>query len=225
VTVQKLLSYIRDVAAIAVLALAGLLLWNLDRATLQANALIANTNDAMAHFKAASVSLENAAASEQSYLARASQELAKTVADAHDILIHTDISLNGTREHPGLVPQLSAAVTAQSASALETQAQLRSSMAAVTGLSSTLETAVVNLNQATANVARLSADPGIPAAIADLASSSKNLASTTAEANGTMQDVHKAIDWEIAQLEKPVSKIKAAGEETVSLLGRFFGFH
>lgn len=208
----------RDASITIAATTLALFLFHLDRSTAQLNGVLANANLAMARLATASAALENAAQGQQSYVDRTSRELAKTVADAHDLLAHTDISLNGTKARPGLIPQLGLAIEAQSASALETQDTLRVSIADVSALSRELQASA-------ANVAALSADPRVGQSLAELAASSKNLNATTAEAAGTMQDVHKAIDWEIAQLEKPVKPLKAAAEETVSLLGRFFGFH
>lgn len=197
------------VVAIIVLLALAVLFWDLHRAAGQLRGVLAHADTAMASFATASAALENAAQGQQSYVARDSRELAKTVADAHDLLVHTDLALNGTPARPGLLANLSEAVKTQSDSALSTQAQLRASMKAVTDLSAELEAGAQNLNAAAANSAKITADPNLAAALASFADSSKNVASTTAHLDASAADIQAFIHRETAPVRGTWNTIKA----------------
>lgn len=63
--------------------------------------ILASSESAAQKFTAASDSIADAARKQDRYLDHTSRELNKTIADAHDLLIHTDESLNGRDGHVG----------------------------------------------------------------------------------------------------------------------------
>lgn len=73
-------------------------------------AIMESAQTAAKKFASASDSLSDAARKQDRYLDQTSRELSKTVADAHDLLIHTDFALNSS---DGLLPSASALVTDQ----------------------------------------------------------------------------------------------------------------
>jgi hypothetical protein len=69
-------------------------------------------------------------------------------------------------------------------------------------------------------------DPApIQASMANVVQSTEHINQATADVAATMQDVRAGVHHELQVLFAPVNKVKWAAEETVSLLGRFFGFH
>ena len=54
--------------------------------------------------------------------------------------------------------------------------------------------------------------------------SSANLAATTDSAKLTMQQIQKAVEYEVHELMKPVSKVKAGFLFTVKAVGVFLGY-
>jgi len=64
-------------------------------------------------FASASDSISDAARKQDRYLDQTSRELNKTVADAHDLLVHTDFALNGRKGRGGLLRSANAVVADQ----------------------------------------------------------------------------------------------------------------
>jgi hypothetical protein len=54
--------------------------------------------------------MDDAAGNEADHWQKQQRELTKTVADVHDLLIHTDLAFNGRPGHPGLVQDLDQAI-------------------------------------------------------------------------------------------------------------------
>jgi hypothetical protein len=75
--------------------------------------ILANSESAARKFAAASDSIADTAREQDRYLGHTTRELNKTVADAHDLLIHTDESLNGRGHREGLLPAASALLVEQ----------------------------------------------------------------------------------------------------------------
>jgi hypothetical protein len=67
-------------------------------------------------------------------------------------------------------------------------------------------------------------DPNLHQAVNDLAASSGQLKVATTEGAATMTSVHKAVDYEIAELMKPVKKVKVAILFMATVAGKFFGY-
>jgi hypothetical protein len=76
-------------------------------------AILAASGDAAQKLAAAGDSIADAARKQDLYLDHTSRELNKTVADAHDFLIHTDESLNGRNGRGGVLPAASQALAEQ----------------------------------------------------------------------------------------------------------------
>ncbi len=97
---------------VALVALTGLI--GIERIVRQnLPSILASAQTAARRFASASDSLSNAARKQNLYLDQTSRELDKTVADAHDLLLHTDLSLNGRNGRGGLLPYASALVSDQ----------------------------------------------------------------------------------------------------------------
>lgn len=62
------------------------------------------------------------------------------------------------------------------------------------------------------------------AAMSNIVTATDNVQKATADAASAMATVRKGVEYEVAQLMKPVRKVKVAGEEAVRLLGRFLGY-
>ena len=67
-------------------------------------------------------------------------------------------------------------------------------------------------------------DPSIKNSLANLNTSSQNVADATQHADASLIDLNKAADYELGELMKPVKKIKVIGEEAVRLAGKFLGY-
>lgn len=77
------------------------------------SSILSSTQSAAQKFASASDSLSDAARKQDRYLQQTSREVNKTVADAHDLLLHTDFALNGRNGRGGLLPSASAMVADQ----------------------------------------------------------------------------------------------------------------
>jgi hypothetical protein len=67
-------------------------------------------------------------------------------------------------------------------------------------------------------------DPNIQKSMDNLASATDGAKVATQQAAATMTSVHSAVDYEIAELEKPVKKVKVAVLFIATLAGKFFGY-
>ncbi len=88
--------------------------------------LLLSAQAAAGRLSAASDALARAANAESKAAPQQTREVSKAVADAHDLLAHTDISLNGPH---GLIPQLSASLAEQQAQVDGIEAQARQALA------------------------------------------------------------------------------------------------
>jgi hypothetical protein len=64
-------------------------------------------------------------------------------------------------------------------------------------------------------------DPGLKDAIVQLDTSAQNAATATSEAAGTMKSIHEGVDYEVAMIMKPGSKVKTTVLVIASALGNF----
>jgi len=121
------------------------------------------------------------------------------------LVTSTDKSLNLL-----LLPSLSAAINDQNAALLTTE---RNVDVAVTTATATL-----------ADADRVVSNPRLPEAVDSLADSSKSLAVATDQAAKTITSIRSGVEYEVAQIEKPVTKIKAIYLFILSSIGRFLGY-
>jgi hypothetical protein len=65
------------------------------------------------------------------------------------------------------------------------------------------------------------ADPALKDAIVQVDTSAQNAATATSEAAGTMKSIHRGVDYEVAMIVKPASKVKTTVLVIASALGNF----
>ena len=126
-------------------------------------------------------------------------------------------SLTNSSLNSQLLPALSMAITDQNAALLKTQADLQANLGSI-------GQATAQTQQMIAHADALVSDPAIKTSIDSLAAASQNTADATKEAAGTMKDVHAAVDYEVHELTKPISKIKTVFLFCIKALGLFFGY-
>jgi hypothetical protein len=124
----------------------------------------------------------------------------------------TDNSLNAL-----LVPNINSAIVQENQSLLKTQGDLQENLLQ-------LSKAISQSNKVLSDADAQITSPDIKIAMDNFATSSNNLSAATAEGAASMKDVHAALDYEIAQLEKPVKKVKVVLEFLATIAGKFLGY-
>lgn len=201
---------LRVLAAIALLALIALLtllvilinaaspkitstLDNLNRSLVTLNATLAATQPVIKNFDDATATAKGAAVEQRKYWQMSSKQTYKAITDAKGLIARTDISLNRV-----LVPRIDATLKAQSESMLETQASLRSEIAAAQETTiagqKVLEVANVHL-----------ADPNIKESLANLNDSAKNLSASMEQFRAILTDGRQMADKARETYMKPVN--------------------
>lgn len=143
--------------------------------------------------------------------ARELTETNKILADAHDLFSHTDITLNGPKGHPGLIPQATLLVQ-KAQPAMDNLAAAFAHLNSVaehldrlvmtgTGTMQELTSTVAQFRVAIANVDKLTTDPKIhelfeslALTVADIDTSVKQLNVMLLSATATAQDVQAIAD-------------------------------
>ena len=176
---------------------------NVDRATIAAGAAAANVEKASRAWQQASKDQSSKTTKAMSDVSAAAEQFTMFVS-------RTDASVNGV-----LVPQLKTSIEQQNAALLDNQKQLQASLQNVaessTGLQKFLTDADVQIS-----------NPQIKKSVDNVAVSTENLAVATDQAAATMKSVKSGVDYEVAQIEKPVSKVKAVLLFVVKLAGQFW---
>lgn len=75
-----------------------------------------------------------------------------------------------------------------------------------------------------ANVAQGSDPAPVVAALQNVVAATGSIRQTTADGAATMIAVRRGVEYEVAQLTRPVRKVRVVSEEAVRLLGRFLGY-
>lgn len=75
-----------------------------------------------------------------------------------------------------------------------------------------------------ANVAQASDPAPVVAALQNVVAATGSIRQTTADGAATMIAVRRGVEYEVAQLMRPVRKVRVVSEEAVRLLGRFLGY-
>jgi hypothetical protein len=166
------------------------------------------------------------------------QEVAKTVAKMNDLAVHTDVSLNGTHNHPelGLLPTLTGTVQAASG----TVAKLGDSAQAITTAAKslddvgpqtarTLADVDTSVKTFTASSAELLAgatadltDPDLKRSEANIGTASDSLAAAATDAAASMADVRRGVHFEVEALLAPPKKVWVILKGAAGLAGNFF---
>ena len=158
----------------------GLLARNLSRtvssSSSQLSLVLQHLDRVAGHADQGIAQLDVATAAEMATLARTNTEVLKASANLHDLLIHTDLSLNGTKEHPGLLPQL--AITVDS-----THTLLSHTTIDIDSISDSLKPGVDNFVLASSQARELLSSPDIPSTL-------HNVNLTSSQVLGIATDTH-----------------------------------
>jgi hypothetical protein len=183
---------------------AELTLEHINRATIAAGAAAGNVEKASRAWQKAS--------EEQSKSVTLALGLGKeTFASIQTLVRRTDASLNES-----VFPNLAASVSEQNQSLSNTQAALRENLLEISRATVQGEKLI---EDADAQIT----DPAIQKTLDNVADSSANLASATKESAATIAKVREGVDYEVNQLMKPITKVKAAILFTAEIVGKFLG--
>lgn len=178
---------------------------NVDRATIAAGAAAANVEKA-------SRAWQQSSEKQASQVTQAMSNVSAAAAGFSIFASNLDASVNSK-----LLASLTSAIQEQNAGLLDAERGLQADLS--------------QMAQATAAAQKVLADadvqisnPSIQKSVDSLATTSQNLAVTTEQAAATMKDVRSAVDYEVHELTKPVSKIKTAFLFVIKAAGLFFGY-
>lgn len=148
---------------------------------------------------------QQASQDQASVTSKAMSNVSAAAAAVTSLALHTDSSINSN-----LIPSLTATVSDQNAQLVETQRELQKQLAGVGAV--------------TASTQRMIADADTQVKNPDIAATFKSVATTTNEAAGTMTSIHRGVDYEVSELMKPISKVKAVALAVLKAAGIFFGY-
>lgn len=174
------------------------------------NQNLKETSQTLDEVRKAATTWEQASKDQSSKTTKAMSDVSAAAEQFTMFVSRTDASVNGV-----LVPQLKTSIEQQNAALLDNQKQLQASLQNVaessTGLQKFLTDADVQIS-----------NPQIKKSVDNVAVSTENLAVATDQAAATMKSVKSGVDYEVAQIEKPVSKVKAVLLFVVKLAGQFW---
>ncbi|HXP82551.1 MAG TPA: hypothetical protein VN976_21815 [Verrucomicrobiae bacterium] len=208
----------RHVRTVALVGVALTLAWAVHRASDDLHVLSGSIQQASASYAqiptqlAPAIQQLNAATAGQiKTLNREDTEVLETSAAVKEFVVRLDHSL--TEAPDGLLPKAGLDLDA-------TRRVLDRSADTVDSLDGVARDARGTVQALTLRVQ----DPRYDQILADAASSMENLKATTASGAHALAKTDEGITYEVNQLEKPVSKLKAAVLFSVRLIGRFLGF-
>jgi hypothetical protein len=163
-------------------------------------------------------------------------ETNKILADAHDLIAHTDITLNGPKGHPGLIPQATVLVQrAQpvmdhlSDAAADLDATIRRTDATIQNLNALLSSGTTTMGEVQSSLERVNAliaalegqvsDPSIKTALDNLAGSAKAMADGMTQLAAASTDVRQIADKARETYLKPVNLWWGLVKELLPLAG------
>ncbi|MGH9740557.1 MAG: hypothetical protein ACRD4X_18515 [Candidatus Acidiferrales bacterium] len=184
--------------------------------------ILADSEAAAQKFAAASDPVADAAAKQDRYLDRTSRELSKTVADAHDLLVHTDESLNGRDGRGGILPAASGLLTDQQIQLDTIEARANLALDDLDGAEKQAEPILASLNEAARRAARMAGNPSIAESLRRLdlalAESDATLANLQAISASGNRDA-AMIENRLRQALKPASLLKSALLRALNIAG------
>jgi hypothetical protein len=168
--------------------------------------------------------------------ARELAETNKVLADAHDLIAHTDITLNGPKGHPGLIPQATVLVQkAQpamdhlTAAAAHLDQAIQHTDVAIQNLNALLASGTATMAEVQASVNRVNnlivalqgqvQDPSIKMALDNLAGSAKAMADGMQQLAAASTDVRQIADKARETYLKPVNLWWGLVKELLPLAG------
>jgi hypothetical protein len=163
-------------------------------------------------------------------------ETNKVLADAHDLIAHTDITLNGPKGHPGLIPQATVLVQKTqpvmdhlSEAAADLDATIRGIDATIQNLNALLASGTATMGEVQASLARVNAlivalqgqvsDPSIKTALDNLSVSAKAMADGMQQLAAASTDVRQIADKARDTYLKPVNLWWGLVKELLPLAG------
>jgi hypothetical protein len=168
--------------------------------------------------------------------ARELTETNKILADAHDLIAHTDITLNGPKGHPGLIPQATTLVQhAQpvmdnlATAAADLDVTIRRTDATIQNLNALLASGTATMAEIQASLKRVNdlivalegqvSDPSIKIALDNLAGSAKAMADGMTQLAAASTDVRQIADKARETYLKPVNLWWGLVKELLPLAG------
>lgn len=203
---MKTLAVLRDLAAIAALAAAALVLFDVHRV------LIPQTNLDLQEFHRltleAGLTAKNVREATAAWQASSKQQAAYFTSAASE----TTEDLTELKRAIGSVQEAAAAAGAaiahQDAQLAETQAQARASLAALQSSTNALGPLLANASAAAGNAAKLSADPHLAATLANLDATTQNTAAIAANMDATAADIRAFVHRETTPVRGTWNVIK-----------------
>jgi predicted ribonuclease YlaK len=197
---------------------------------------LASAQSAAQKFASASDSLNDAARKQDRYLEQTSRELNKTVADAHDLLVHTDFALNGRNGRGGLLPSANAMVADQQLQLDAIEARTTKALVDLDAAEQRAQVILVSLDHAARSTAQAAHSASDAAAITakvagnpQIAESLQRLDLALAESDVTLANLQAIsasgnrdatmIETRLRQALKPASLLKAALLRAIGLGG------
>lgn len=181
--------------------------------------ILAASGDAAQKFAAAGDSVADAARKQDGYLDSTSRELDKTVADAHDLLIHTDESLNG---RGGVLSAASRALAEQQVQFDALEARANVALIDLDAAEKQAQPILASLSHAAQDASDAAANPRIAESIdrldAALAESDAVLANLQAISASGNRDA-AMIEIRLRQALKPAGLLKSALLHAVGVVG------
>jgi hypothetical protein len=183
---------------------------------------------AQAVVQQASTTLDNSNVALKSWQQKADDELRETkkaTADLHDLLIHTDISLNGRHGDGGILGDLHAHFIPRADDLLVSSNLVALRLAANVDRvgDSTGEVVSKAGSLVVALTARVQ-DPQYDAILANAAQSMSNLTAATESAAHSLKTADEVVTKEAQIILAPASKVKVAILFVLTALGKFFGY-
>lgn len=211
---MRTLAVLRDVAAIAALGILSLVLWDVHtglvsttsqlRATLlDVSRLTQDATGVTGEIRKTLKASQDSSRQVALNSAAATKQAAAAVASLDTLVRHTDDQVNGH-----LLPLLESTISTQNTNFTGVSRELEASLGQLEQREEQLDPVLKNAAQATANLARVSADPSIPETLAHLDSASAGMADTAKSAADASRDLAEAIHRET----RPASfTVKVAG--------------
>jgi DNA repair ATPase RecN len=168
--------------------------------------------------------------------ARELQETNKVLADTHDLIAHTDATLNGPKAHPGLIPQattliakaqpamdnLTAATKHLDEAILHTDSAIQSLNALLQSGTATMAEVQASVNRVNNLIVALQgqvSDPSIKLALDNLAAAGKSMADGMQQLAAASTDVRQIADKARDTYLKPVNLWWGLVKELLPLAG------
>lgn len=172
--------------------------------------ILQSTQTAAQKFALASVSLNDAARKQDRCLDQTSRELSKTVADAHDLLVHTDFTLNGRNGRGGLLTSASAVVADQKLQLDVIEARATKALADLDAAEQQAQPILASLNDAARDGARAAQSASEAAAVAAQTAGNPRIAES-------LQRLDLALDESDATLAN-LQSISASGNRDAAMI-------